>query len=169
MGKFYLEISKECAEYLKIRGVGEAQIMVVDDASTPRRHRPLLRAIEEVTGVNVVRVFSNERTRYTVMARTIYAHYAQLDGDGNEQLQASLGKDRRMTNYYLRDYFNKVEFDREFRTADMRIRALLDKDPEWKPPKIEKPKAKKRRRKRKRLRPLKFAQPKQQPRQLELF
>lgn len=152
MGKFYLEISKECAEYLKIRGVGEAQIMVVDDASTPRRHRPLLKALEDVTGVSAERIFSHERTRYTVLARTIYIHYAQIDGDGIERITNDIGRNRWATNFYLRDYYSKLEGDMEFKKADARVVALLEADPEWCPPAKQRPTASKKKRKRKRRR-----------------
>lgn len=174
MGKFYLEISKECAEYLRIRGVGEAQIMVVDDAPNPRRHKALLRALEEVTGVSAERIFSHERTRYTVLARTIYTHYAQIDGDGIERISNDLGRNRWATNFYLRDYYSKLDGDMEFRRADTQIAARLKDDPEWSPPAKEKPTASKRkRRRRKRRRQPQRRETKQEQRQqyiqLELF
>ncbi len=137
--RYYIEVTAECAEELKRIGVSPDNIMVVDEASRQKRHSPLLKALEEVTGVAPARIFSNERTRYVVMARTIYTHYAKIDGDGIEQIAADMGKNRWNTNYYLRDYYNKLQGDMEFRKAEMRVSELLAADPEWSPPKVVKP------------------------------
>lgn len=152
MGKFYVEVSEDCAEYLKRRGIGEAHIMVVDDASTRRRHQPLLKALEEVTGVTPDRIFSHERTRYAVLARTIYIHYAQIDGDGIERITNDIGRNRWATNFYLRDYFSKLDGDMEFKKADARVAALLEADQEWCPPARQRPSVGKKKRKKKRRR-----------------
>ena len=150
--KFYLEVTEECAGELEKRGIGSACIMVVDGASTPRRHQPLLKALEEVTGVKPERIFSHESTRYTVLARTIYIHYAQIDGDGIERITNDIGRNRWATNFYLRDFWNKLEGDMEFKRAEARVAALLEADPDWCPPKKERPAVGKKKRRRKRRR-----------------
>lgn len=137
--RYYIEVTADCVEELKRRGVSSDNIMVVDDASRRERHKALLKALEEVTGITPARIFSNERTRYVVLARTLYTHYAKIDGDGIEQISADMGKNRWNTNFYLRDYHNKLQGDMEFRRADMRVSELLKADPEWNPPKVVKP------------------------------
>lgn len=173
MGKrFYIEVTEACAGELKTRGITEAQIMVVDDDSTPQRHKALLQALAEVTGVTADRIYSHERTRYAVLARTIYIHYANIDGDGREQISKDIGRDKWAINFYLRDYYNKIEGDMEFKKADARIAALLEANPEWSPPKaiklaVGKKKRQKRRKKGRRI-VTKFVQPRNLPRQLEI-
>lgn len=171
--KYYIEVTAECAEELKRRGIALRNIVVIQDAAL--RHPPLIKAIETVTGIGAERLFSSERTRYVVLARTLYTHYAKLDGDGIEQISADMGKNRWNTNFYLRDYFSKLEGDVEFRKADMRLGELLAADPEWNPPRPPRPVSARRRRRRGRKgrkvqQPRKTLQPdKRLPKQLELF
>lgn len=152
--KYYIQVDETCAEELARRGIGGDRMIVVEEdaAQAHGRHAPLLKAIAEVTGVDVGRIFSHESTRYAVLARTIYVHYARIDGDGVEQISRDLRRGRRGINYYLQDYYSKMEGDIEFRKADARIAAMLGQDDAWKPPKAEAPQRRRKRRGKRRRR-----------------
>lgn len=151
--RYYIEISEQEAAQLKQWGQGD-RVLMIDSA--PTRHRPLLKAIEEVTGVTPARIFSNERTRYVVIARTIYTHYARINGDGIEQIARDLHRRRWAVNFYLRDFETKLAYDMEFKSAEFRVCSIISDDPEWRPPKRQSPnvgqisRRKKKRRKRRR-------------------
>ena len=150
MGKrYYIEVTEDCAGELERMGAVGGSIMVVDDAAATearRRHGALIRAIEELTGVTAERITGKERTRYAVLARTIYAHYARIDGATAEQLEHDMGSRRRYVNYVLADFAVKMEGDLEFRKAEGRVRAILEADPQWSPPRVEKAQHAKRKR-----------------------
>jgi len=122
--RYYIEISEEKAQELKNLGQG-GNIVVVEDEPN-YRHQTLLKAIEEVTGVTAARIMAKDRTRYAVLARTIYTHYARVAGDGTEQIAKDLNRSRAAANFYLRDYYSKVKWDNECKSADLRVFARLD-------------------------------------------
>ena len=166
--KYYIEITEQHADELKRIGLGK-DIIMMDD--TERRHRPLLKAIEETTGVEQARIFEQDRTRYAVLARTIYVHYARVAGDGIEQIAKDLNRSRAAVNFYLRDFSSKIKYDIEFKRAILRVVERLEADTEWTPLKEQTHDVRKIRKKllKKKKQQPKAARPRRRFVQLELF
>ena len=122
---------------LKGAGVPDGDILVVadDDDLWP----PLARAIREATGLAMDEVRGKAKDRRHVMARVIYAHYAHMMGTSAGDIAAHLGMDPSGLRGHMRRFDDRLFGDKEFRSLNSRVSALLASDVEWTPPERPKP------------------------------
>ena len=95
--------------------------------ATEPRHRDIKEAIEAVMGVPFRTIVDDNRTRWNVYARMIYAHHCKKDGDSTQQIAVETRHDESSVGYYLRHYDGEYRFNKEFRKAAEGVVSILDK------------------------------------------
>lgn len=89
-------------------------------------HNPGIKeAINRVMGVNVRELAADNRNRWQVYARSIYAHHAKAAGDSIGRIASDLRHDPSTISYYLRKYEDETRYNREFRAAAANVEELL--------------------------------------------
>lgn len=91
----------------------------------PPHHPGIKEAINRVMGVSVRELSADNRNRWQVYARAIYAHHAKAAGDSIGKIAGDLRHDHSTISYYLRKYEDEICFNREFRAAAANVEALL--------------------------------------------
>lgn len=109
-------------------GVPQGAILVVGGNN---RNQTLIDALQEITGVTFDNIQGRERTRDVVSARILYIHFARLAGDTKDIICRDLNRERYKLKWYLSEFDDRLQGDREFAGWHSRVRELLDKDISW--------------------------------------
>lgn len=91
------------------------------------QHRDIKEAIEAAMGVPFRAIAADNRNRWHVYARMIYAHHCKKDGDNTAQIATETNHDESSIGYYLRHYDSEYKFNREFRKAAEKVATMLSK------------------------------------------
>lgn len=89
------------------------------------KHREIKDAIEAVMGVPFRIIAEDNRNRWHVYARIIYAHHCKADGESTQQIALETKHDESSISYYLRHYDSEYKYNREFRKAAQRVAVML--------------------------------------------
>lgn len=124
--RFYVEVTglgEDGEAELQKAGINKDAILVVDEEV---RNRELVEAIREVTGIGFDDIKSSGSTRYIVMARCMYIHFAIEMGDSIGRICKDIGRDERRLRWYKNEYENKMAGDIEFRKDVNRLLELIE-------------------------------------------
>lgn len=136
--RFYVEVKglgEDGKERLVNAGINGDSIIVIDEE---HRNKPIFDAIYTACGVTKDEILSTSRRHNQVIAREIYVHYAIIAGDTIQTLYEELKRDRTLIRWYLERYQNMMKYDKSFVSVSNRVEQLLEQDPNWCPPKLEK-------------------------------
>ncbi len=108
------------------REIAKGLGLTVEYERTPR-HRDIKRAIHTAMSVPFKAIVADNRERWHVYARMIYAHHCKKRGVATQEIAEETQHDASTIHYYLRRYDSEYKFNREFRAAAEKVATLLSK------------------------------------------
>lgn len=89
------------------------------------RNKDLKEAIYNVMGVSFDKIAKDSRNRWHVLARMIYAHYCKERGENTLYIAEETNHDISTICYYLRNYYSEYKYNRDFKAASDKVKALI--------------------------------------------
>lgn len=91
----------------------------------PPKHRDIKEAIQTAMNVTFKEIAEDDRKRWLVYARMIYAHHCNKRGENTQKIAEETSHDPSTISYYLRRYDSEYKYNREFRAAAEKVATLL--------------------------------------------
>lgn len=121
----YMLPNWECSRGATLeRGIAEQVGLVVQYEKTPQ-HRELKDAIQSCMGVHFHDITADNRNRWHVYARMIYARHCKAAGESITNIARETKHDNSTISYYLRKYDSEYRYNPEFRAAALKVATLL--------------------------------------------
>lgn len=121
----YMLPNWECSRGAELeRGIAEQVGLVIQYEKTPKL-REVKDAIHNVMGVHFHDIVEDNRNRWHVYARMIYAHHCKVYGESINNIAGETKHDHSTISYYLRKYDTEYRYNPEFRAAALKVATLV--------------------------------------------